>query len=49
MNILAIVGSPRKGKATDMLVDKAIEGVTAKHPDEPEILISNIKILNNFK
>lgn len=33
MNILAIVGSPRKGKATDMLVDKAIEGVTARHPD----------------
>ena len=26
MNLLAIVGSPRKGKATDMLVDKAIEG-----------------------
>ena len=23
MNILAIVGSPRKGKATDTLVDKA--------------------------
>jgi len=27
MNLLAIVGSPRKGKATDMLVDKAIDGV----------------------
>ncbi len=27
MNLLAIVGSPRKGKATDTLVDKAIEGV----------------------
>jgi len=26
MNLLAIVGSPRKGKATDTLVDKAIEG-----------------------
>ena len=33
MNILAIIGSPRKGKATDTLVDKAIEGVKAKHPD----------------
>ena len=26
MNLLAIVGSPRRGKATDTLVDKAIEG-----------------------
>ena len=26
MNLLAIVVSPRKGKATDTLVDKAIEG-----------------------
>lgn len=33
MNILAIIGSPRKGKATDSLVDKAIEGVKANHPD----------------
>ena len=31
MNLLAIVGSPRKGKATDTLVDEAIEGVRAKH------------------
>ena len=30
MNLLAIVGSPRKGKATDTLVDKAIEGVKSK-------------------
>jgi multimeric flavodoxin WrbA len=29
MNLLAIMGSPRKGKATDTLVNKAIEGVTA--------------------
>ena len=29
MNLLAIVGSPRKGKMTDTLVDKAIEGVKA--------------------
>ena len=33
MNLLAIVGSPRKGKATDTLVDKAIEGVTSRNPD----------------
>ena len=33
MNTLAILGSPRKGKATDRLVDKAIEGVEAKNPD----------------
>ncbi|MFH0802819.1 MAG: flavodoxin family protein [bacterium] len=33
MNLLAIVGSARKGKATDMLVDKAIEGAKSKFPD----------------
>lgn len=33
MNLLAIIGSPRKGKATDTLVDKAIEGVKSKSPD----------------
>ncbi len=33
MNLLAIVGSPRKGKATDTLVDKAIEGVKSRDPD----------------
>ena len=33
MNLLAIVGSPRKGKATDTLVDKAIEGVKSKSPE----------------
>lgn len=32
MNLLAVVGSPRKGKATDTLVDKAIEGVLMKSP-----------------
>lgn len=26
MNLLAVVGSPRKGKATDILVDRAMEG-----------------------
>jgi len=30
MNLLAIVGSPRKGKTTDILVDKAIEGVKSQ-------------------
>jgi multimeric flavodoxin WrbA len=33
MNLLAIVGSPRKGKGTDILVDKAIEGAQSKSPD----------------
>ena len=30
MNLLVIVGSPRKGRATDTLVDKAIEGAKSK-------------------
>ncbi len=33
MNLLAIVGSGRKGKATDTLVDRAIEGVKSKAPN----------------
>jgi NAD(P)H-dependent FMN reductase len=33
MNLLAINGSPRKGKATDRLIDKAVEGAGARHPD----------------
>ncbi len=33
MNLLAIVGSPRKGKSTDVLTDRAIEGFKSKHPD----------------
>ncbi|MDI6644184.1 MAG: flavodoxin family protein [Methanobacteriaceae archaeon] len=33
MHVLAVVGSPRKGKATDKLVDKAISGVKFKNPD----------------
>ncbi len=32
MNLLAINGSPRKGKATDLLMDKAIEGVISEIP-----------------
>ena len=33
MNLLAIIGSPRKEKATDTLVDKAIEGALKKSSD----------------
>jgi len=33
MNLLAIVGSPRKGKATDTLVDRAVEGAVLADPD----------------
>ena len=33
MNVVAIVGSGRKGKATDRLVDKAIEGVKSRNPE----------------
>jgi len=40
MNLLAIVGSPRKGKSTDTLVDKAIEGAKSKNPD------CNVKKIN---
>lgn len=32
MNVVAIIGSPRKGKVTDTLVDKAIEGLLAQVP-----------------
>jgi multimeric flavodoxin WrbA len=32
MNLIAIMGSPRKGKATDTLVDKAIEGAVHANP-----------------
>ncbi|MCK5148678.1 flavodoxin family protein [bacterium] len=33
MKLLAIIGSPRKGKATDTLVSKAIEGAIKQSPD----------------
>ena len=33
MKVLAIVGSPRKAKATDLLVDRAIAGAQAAAPD----------------
>ena len=32
-NLLAVVGSHRKGKATDTLVDKAIEGALSVDSD----------------
>ena len=32
MEIFAVVGSPRKGKATDLLVDRAIEGLRVSAP-----------------
>jgi len=44
MNILAIVGSGRKGKATDKLVDKAIEGVKAKRP---ECIVKKINLIDH--
>lgn len=33
MKLVAVIGSPRKGKATETLVDKAIEGAQANSPD----------------
>ncbi len=33
MNLLAIIGSPLKGKVSDTLVDKAIEGTVGAHPE----------------
>jgi multimeric flavodoxin WrbA len=46
MNLLTIIGSPRKGKATDTFVDKAIEGVLNKSHDASvnKIYLSNNKI-----
>ncbi len=32
MKLLAVMGSPRKGKATDLLVDKAVEGALYARP-----------------
>ena len=33
MNLLAVLGSPRKGKSTDILLEKVIEGARAQAPD----------------
>jgi len=34
VNLIAVIGSPRKGEATDTLVDKAIEGVLMNSSDK---------------
>jgi len=51
MNLLAIVASPRKGKATDTLVDKVIEGALSAEPacSAKKIHLSerDIKFCNN--
>jgi len=46
MNLLAIIGSPRKEKATDTLVNKAIEGFIKSSPDASvkKIYLSDHKI-----
>ena len=33
MNLLAVLGSPRKGKSTDVLLDKVIEGARSADAD----------------
>ena len=43
MNLLAINGSPRKGKATDTLIDKAIEGVKASNS---EVEVEKISLID---
>jgi multimeric flavodoxin WrbA len=48
MNLLAIVGSPRKGKATDTLVDKAVDGVRSKMPKSSVKKINLIDYDINF-
>ena len=35
MDLTAVIGSPRKGRATPTLVDKAIEGAKARNPFYP--------------
>ncbi|MCG8344674.1 MAG: flavodoxin family protein [Chlorobiales bacterium] len=51
MKLLAIVGSPRKGKATDKLVDKAVEGCLSVAPDTKVVKINlgehNIQFCRN--
>ena len=49
MKIMAIVGSPRKGSNTDILIDKVIEGARSKTDVEVEKLYlydANIKYCN---
>lgn len=51
MNILAVVGSPRKGKSTDTLVDKAIEGTQSAdrncHVKKVNLIDYNIQFCKN--
>lgn len=49
MKLMALVGSPRKGSNTDILVDQVIAGVTSKTPVEAEkvyLYDLNIKYCN---
>ncbi len=49
MKIMAIVGSPRKGSNTDILIDKVIEGAQSKADVDVEKLYlydANIKYCN---
>lgn len=44
MNLLAVVGSPRKGKATDTLVDRAMDGALL---DNPELNVKKINLADH--
>lgn len=44
MKLLAIVGSPRKGKATDTLVDRAIDGALLA---DPELNVKKINLVDH--
>ncbi|MBA4418482.1 MAG: hypothetical protein C0392_11335 [Syntrophus sp. (in: bacteria)] len=43
MNLLAIVGSPRKGRATDSLIDKAVEGFIS---NDPKGIVNKIRLID---
>jgi len=43
MNLIAVIGSPRKGKATETLVDKAIEGAKS---GSPSCLVKKINLVD---
>ena len=44
VNILAVVGSPRKGSNTDILVDKVIEGARSAGATVEKIYLSDLQI-----
>lgn len=44
MNVVAIVGSHRKGKVTDALVDKAVEGVLVRSPN---VFVHKINLIDH--